>query len=1365
MKNSSARFKTISNFQFVQSCACNSKFDEMRGDGNKNIYLAVLSVNQQLSVRSMDVCCDADTTDSFIMDIALMDGTDHGLVCFGSYLTDEGILWLCIFNHNKVIGVDLVTRQLRHQLNNIFYPNSIIRSTKNSNVLYVGGGSNHHSPFIKEDTVSSSTSTAASSNATAVSSSTSTAASSNTTAALGKIYELNIVINTCRSIECGQLTTVTGLATIGDDDVLLASQLQDIVVVSSNSSSINDTGYKEEPAKLWNGCSVDDSSSCYIIDKFSKWDDFKVVAAIYRKIPTSGRRLFTSSMDDHDHDDASSLTSWLMACMMNCFSSSSSDEVKDGNICSADLLKPLSEDDRLDDIHFLIFDSSDYRPYHFKLDRSLLNAPEGVNFDGHVTQVQRHGGRIAFINFRRDHVMIIDDAEVAGIINQSTNSMDDVVRENIDYLTSAFGVLEAKLDWKLQQKDEEIESLTASLEAAQKNCSYLQRQLRSGNIVYNDGGDDVQIGDTLTDVMLEYNDFRKKCLEGHQSDNSASSCSENNIPPRTAEQERLAKAKNDLLNTLEYLCVEENTVELYCLEQLRIQEEKVEDARKEKRRITKEKEVIFARLEQLRVEEEADLTARLELKKIDEERADLARLQQMRIEEQKAESARLELLRIQEQKAELERIINSRISDDQMTVEDLDLDFVDSQATTMILLSTEAEKEELARLEQLRSLVEKAELVRLDHLRIEEEKEDIARSQRLSLEEEKEELARLQQRRIDEERAHNDRMQQLKLKEERAEKTRQDQLRLLEEKAEQARLVQLQIVEEKAELARLEQRRIEEEKVYLAKIKQIKIEEKNAELILLKDKDMKKHSGASSPEQNTNKNVHIDQVKEQLEQKGKEKNAADNLEANHLITVDTHLSILVVEQLEKDKTEHGNVEYPRIPVKIIDEEEWKVESMEGEVVVFLSDEGRADATTVRTRLQSREEVDDISKSTEKQKQMWSVDDEKSQEIVEDEQAELARQAQRIELDELKRTSMEEDELKRSSIEEDELKRTSIEEDELKRTSIEEDELKRSSMEEDELKRPSMEEDELKRTSIEEDELKRSSIEEDELKRPSMEEDELKRTSIEEDELKRTSMEEQNTKSESSEQSSRVKKEEAQIVRKKKIDLELAKTTEENERIIIEQVKLKDDKKEGVLIEQFKQKDEKLEIFKLAQNKSDREESGPMKRSTRGEESSELTRTDQREVTTEDESVEQAALEQRRMVVEQAERIISDQIEKEKIMSEQIEKEKIISEQIEKEKVMSEQIEKDKVISEQIEKEKVISEQIEKDKVISEQIEKDKIISEQTEKEKVISEQIEKESLQKKESAIDVAELKDILLLEDTPVPEQLKDQRTAADCK
>ena len=546
LKNSSARFKTISDFQFVQSCACNSKFDEMRGDGNKNIYLAVLSVNQQLSVRSMDVCCDADTTDSFIMDIALMDGTDHGLVCFGSYLTDEGILWLCIFNHNKVIGVDLVTRQLRHQLNNIFYPNSIIRSTKNSNVLYVGGGSNHHSPFIKED---------------AVSSSTSTAASSNTTASLGKIYELNIVINTCRSIECGHLTTVTGLATIGDDDVLLASQLQDIVVVSSNSSSINDTGYKEEAAKLWNGCSVDDSSACYIIDKISKWDDFKVIAAIYRKIPTSGRRLFTSSMNDDDHHDASSVTSWLMACMMSCFSSSSSDEVKEGNICSADLLKPLSEDDRLDDIHFLIFDSSDCQPYHFKLDRSLLNAPEGVNFDGHVTQVQRHGGRIAFINFRRDHVMIIDDAEVAGIINQSTNSMDDVVRENIDYLTSAFGLLEAKLDWKLQQKDEEIESLTASLEAAQKNCSYLQRQLRSGNIVYNDGGD-VQIDDTLTDVMLEYNDFRKKCLESLQSDNSASSCSENNSPPPTAEQERLAKAKNDLLNTLEYLCVEENTVEL-----------------------------------------------------------------------------------------------------------------------------------------------------------------------------------------------------------------------------------------------------------------------------------------------------------------------------------------------------------------------------------------------------------------------------------------------------------------------------------------------------------------------------------------------------------------------------------------------------------------------------------------------------------------------------------------------------------------------------------------------------------------------------------------------------------------------------------
>lgn len=1070
MKNSPARFRAISDFQFVQSCACNSKFDERRGDGSKNIYLAVLSADQRLSVRSMDVCYSSDadtttTTDSFIMDVALMDGTDQGLVCFGSYLTDEGILWMCIFNHNKVIGVDLITRQLKHQLNNILYPNAIIRSTKNSNLLYVGGGSNHRSPFIKDD---------ASDNA-AASSNTAAASSSPDASSLGRIYELNMVANTCTSIECGQLTTVTGLATIGADDMLLVSQSQNIVVVSSNSSScmIDTAGSKEEPAKVWNGCSVDDSSACYIIDKFSKWDDFKVVAAIYRKIPT-GRRLFTAgSMHDHDDDDNAStvpagLTSWLMACMMNCFSNSCTDEVKESSICSADLLKPLSEDDRLDDVHFLIFDSSDCRPYHFKLDHRLFNAPEGVDFDGRVTHVQRHGGRIAFINFRRNHVMIIDDAEVAGIINQFANSIDDVVRENIDYLTSAFGVLEAKLDWKLQQKDEVIESLTASLEVAQKNCSYLQRQLRNGKIVYSnndDGGNDVQqIGGDVSDVMLEYNDLRKKYLESYQSSNNADSCSDNSPPrTRTAEQERLAKAKNDLLNTLEFLCVEENTVELNCIEQLRIQEEKIEEARKEKLRITKEKEVIFARLEQLRIEEEADEIARLELEKIEEERAELAKLQQMRIEEQKAESTRLELLRIQEQKAELERIINARrVSDEPMTVEDLDVDFVDSKAM-MTMLSTEAEKEELARLEQLLSLVEKAELVRLDHLRIEEEKEELARLDHIRLEEEKEELARLQQRRIDEEQAHNDRMQQLKLKEEKAEKARQDQLRLLEQKAEQARLVQLQIVEEKAELARLEQRQIEEEKIYLATMEKIKNEEKNADTIRLKEK----------------------------------------------------------------------------------------------------------------KRQSEEEVvDDIPQSI--QQQVRSVDNEKNQESVEDEQqAELARQAQRIEMDELKRPSLKE----------------------------------------------------------------------------------------------------QNTKLESSEQCSRVEKEEAQR---------------------------KEDKKEGVSIEDKKEVqlaflskesviDEQIEIIKSAQNKSDREKSSDQKkRSSRREVS------DDNQAKVEDEAVEEGELEQRRMLVEQAERIILEQIEKEKI---------------------------------------------------------------------------ESESSQKKEipaagSVTEFAELDDIVLLEDTPVPEQLMDQRTEADdCK
>jgi hypothetical protein len=53
------------------------------------------------------------------------------------------------------------------------------------------------------------------------------------------------------------------------------------------------------------------------------------------------------------------------------------------------------------------------KKWHFKIARSALNLPADSTFDGHVTHVQRHGGKLVFVNFKSNAVLVLDDAVVA----------------------------------------------------------------------------------------------------------------------------------------------------------------------------------------------------------------------------------------------------------------------------------------------------------------------------------------------------------------------------------------------------------------------------------------------------------------------------------------------------------------------------------------------------------------------------------------------------------------------------------------------------------------------------------------------------------------------------------------------------------------------------------------------------------------------------------------------------------------------------------------------------------------------------------------------------------------------------------------
>lgn len=135
LSEKSSRFKKLHDFTFVESCASNAKFDKLRNDGMSNIYLAVQNKDMKVSIRSIDVSNDSVVTDTMVMNVSLQDGTVE-LTVFGSDLTNDGILWLTVFNQNKIIALDLVKKELIHQFDEIACPNDLCVSIEDPNIIY-----------------------------------------------------------------------------------------------------------------------------------------------------------------------------------------------------------------------------------------------------------------------------------------------------------------------------------------------------------------------------------------------------------------------------------------------------------------------------------------------------------------------------------------------------------------------------------------------------------------------------------------------------------------------------------------------------------------------------------------------------------------------------------------------------------------------------------------------------------------------------------------------------------------------------------------------------------------------------------------------------------------------------------------------------------------------------------------------------------------------------------------------------------------------------------------------------------------------------------------------------------------------------
>jgi len=84
------------------------------------------------------------------------------------------------------------------------------------------------------------------------------------------------------------------------------------------------------------------------------------------------------------------------------------EDLYDG-LANPEVMLELSTTDKYDDVTFLLYDTLTDKRCHFKFDSKNFDR-EKFGFDGHVTHVARHGGRVIFVNFKSRYLLTLRES-------------------------------------------------------------------------------------------------------------------------------------------------------------------------------------------------------------------------------------------------------------------------------------------------------------------------------------------------------------------------------------------------------------------------------------------------------------------------------------------------------------------------------------------------------------------------------------------------------------------------------------------------------------------------------------------------------------------------------------------------------------------------------------------------------------------------------------------------------------------------------------------------------------------------------------------------------------------------------------------
>lgn len=331
---------------FVESCGVNERFAAevafvplQKNNGGLYIYEARLG-----SASAREVCR------------VTLPGEEE-LLPYGCSLASDGHLWICLYNKNLVVAVDVMTGVVEHSVE-VPAPNDVAVDPQNEAVVYVAGGG-----FRETHCLTCADPTQ------------------------GRVYRIHAGESGVRVVTTGALT-LAGIEKVGD--VVYVSQLYDVF-------AIRDDGSLAARRAVWRG--DDDRTTpavVWLADNLRPFDDRRLLVPAYRTLAsvvsrcTLGCRLVAT---------IGNLLLQCITCAVEC--DSCSEAFRDPEV-----LLDFSLLNTAEPLRFAIFDTPTRAATHYELDLDVAKQREPTTkgreyfFDANVTHISKLKTSLICVNFQ-----------------------------------------------------------------------------------------------------------------------------------------------------------------------------------------------------------------------------------------------------------------------------------------------------------------------------------------------------------------------------------------------------------------------------------------------------------------------------------------------------------------------------------------------------------------------------------------------------------------------------------------------------------------------------------------------------------------------------------------------------------------------------------------------------------------------------------------------------------------------------------------------------------------------------------------------------------------------------------------------------